>query len=477
MESKDTERENILVIDDDEGLLHLLKMRLSAMGFLVTACTTGQEALGAAKSTMFNLAITDLRLRSENGLDVTEALLRNQPGIPVIILTAHGSIPNAVEAMQRGAFGYLTKPFDDKELKETIDKALSHQRMSREIDRLKSLVKELYGLENVVARSSAMQRLFQQIGQVAESDATILLFGETGTGKEVMARVIHANSRRSKGAFVALNCAAIPETLFESELFGHVKGAFTSAHGAKRGLFQMAHGGTLFLDEIGEMPLSMQVKLLRAVQEREIREVGSETSVKVDVRIVAATNKDLGEAVKNGTFRNDLYYRISVVPLFIPPLRERRDDIPLLAQHFLKQSLKRSNKEIKGLTPAALHRLMMHPWPGNVRELENAVEKAVVMSQQEVLTPDLFPAASAAVESPLKPLTEAKEEFERSYLKNVLDLTGGNISRAAQFAGRYRADFYKMLRKYGLHPSTTKGRPDVEVDELEGERHLTEAER
>lgn len=477
MESKDAERENILVIDDDEGLLHLLKMRLSAMGFSVTPCTTGQEAVEATKQTTFNLAITDLRLRSENGLDVTEALLRNQPGLPVIILTAHGSIPNAVEAMQRGAFGYLTKPFDDKELKETIDKALSQQRMSREIDRLKSLVKELYGLENVVARSSAMQRLFQQIGQVAESDATILLFGETGTGKEVMARVIHANSRRSKGAFVALNCAAIPETLFESELFGHVKGAFTSAHGAKRGLFQMAHGGTLFLDEIGEMPLAMQVKLLRAVQEREIREVGSETSVKVDVRIIAATNKDLGEAVKNGTFRNDLYYRISVVPLFIPPLRERRDDIPLLAQHFLTQSMKRSNKDIKGFTPASLHRLMINPWPGNVRELENAVEKAVVMSQQDMLTPDLFPSVSASAESPLKPLTEAKEEFERTYLKNVLHLTGGNISRAAQFAGRYRADFYKMLRKYGLHPSATKGKSEMEVEELEGEEHLTEAER
>jgi two-component system, NtrC family, response regulator GlrR len=477
MESKDTEREKILVIDDDEGLLHLLKMRLSAMGFSVTSCTAGQEAVEAAKQTTFDLAITDLRLRGENGLDVTESLLQNQPGLPVIILTAHGSIPNAVEAMQRGAFGYLTKPFDDKELKETIDKALSQRRMSREIDRLKSLVKELYGLENVVARSSAMQGLFQQIGQVAESDATILLFGETGTGKEVMARVIHANSRRGKGAFVALNCAAIPETLFESELFGHVKGAFTSAHGAKRGLFQMAHGGTLFLDEIGEMPLSMQVKLLRAVQEREIREVGSETSVKVDVRIIAATNKDLSEAVKNGTFRNDLYYRISVVPLFIPPLRERRDDIPLLAQYFLKQSMKRSNKDIKGLTPAALHRLMINPWPGNVRELENAVEKAVVMSQQEMLTPDLFPSVSATAESPLKPLTEAKEDFERTYLKNVLHLTGGNISRAAQFAGRYRADFYKMLRKYGLHPSTAKGRPNAEVDELEGEEHLTEAER
>ncbi|MCS6897972.1 MAG: sigma-54 dependent transcriptional regulator [Nitrospira sp.] len=471
------DQEHILVVDDDEGLLQLLKMRLAAMGFAVTPCTTGAEAVEAAKKNLFNLAITDLRLRDEDGLDVTEELMRIHPGLPVIILTAHGSIPNAVEAMQRGAFGYLTKPFDDKDLKASIEKALAQQRMSREIQRLKSLVKELYGLENVVARSPAMQRLFQQIAQVADSDATILLFGETGTGKEVMARVIHANSRRSKGPFVALNCAAIPETLFESELFGHVKGAFTNAHGAKRGLFQMAHGGTLFLDEIGEMPLSMQAKLLRAVQEREVREVGAETATKVDVRIIAATNKDLGEAVKNGRFRNDLYYRISVVPLFIPPLRDRRDDIPLLAQHFLKLSAKRANKEIKGFTPAALHRLMVNPWLGNVRELENVIEKAVVMSRQDMITPDLLPSVGVSPEAPLKPLTEAREEFERTYLKNLLQLTGGNISRAAQFAGRYRADFYKMLKKYGLHPSMTKGKPDTELEEIARESSFTEAER
>jgi two-component system response regulator GlrR len=470
------DQEHLLVVDDDEGLLHLLKMRLAAMGFAVTPCATGAEAIEAAKKKMFNLAITDLRLRDEDGLDVTEELLRIHPGLPVIILTAHGSIPNAVEAMQRGAFGYLTKPFDDKDLKASIEKALAQQRMSREIQRLKSLVKELYGLENVVARSPAMQRLFQQIAQVADSDATILLFGETGTGKEVMARVIHTNSRRSKGPFVALNCAAIPETLFESELFGHVKGAFTSAHGSKRGLFQMANGGTLFLDEIGEMPLSMQAKLLRAVQEREVREVGAETTTKVDVRIIAATNKDLGEAVKHGRFRNDLYYRISVVPLFIPPLRDRRDDIPLLAQHFLKLSAARANKEMKGFTPAALHRLMVNPWLGNVRELENVIEKAVVMSRQDMITPDLLPSVGVSPEAPLKPLTEAREEFERTYLKNLLQLTGGNISRAAQFAGRYRADFYKMLKKYGLHPSMTKGKSDAELEEIERESALTETE-
>ena len=471
------EKEHILVVDDEEGLLHLVKMRLTAMGFDVTGCTTGREAIAAAKKDRFDLVVADLRLGSEDGLDVTEELLRIHPGLPIIILTAHGSIPNAVEAMQRGAFGYLTKPFDDKELKAKIEEGLSPQRMRGEIQRLKSLVNELYGMENIVARSPAMQRILQQVAQVADSDATILLFGETGTGKEVLARVIHSNSRRSKGPFVALNCAAIPETLFESELFGHVRGAFTSAHGAKRGLFQSANGGTLFLDEIGELPLSMQVKLLRAVQEREVREVGSELSTKIDVRIIAATNRDLGEAVKNGSFRNDLYYRISVVPLFIPPLRDRREDIPLLAQDFLTASAKRANKNLRGFTPAALNRLITYPWPGNVRELENVVEKAAVMTRQDMITPDLLPSMGTSPDAPLKPLTEAKEEFEKTYLKNVLQLTGGNISRAAQFAGRYRADFYKMLRKYGLHPSTLKAAEGADLEEIEEQTDLTEAER
>jgi two-component system response regulator GlrR len=461
------EQERILVVDDDEGLLHLLRMRLSALGFSVTPCTTGSDALVAARQETFDIAITDLRLRAEDGLVLTEELLQIQPGLPVIILTAHGSIPNAVDAMQRGAFGYLTKPFEDNELKATIDKALIQLRLTREIQRLKSLVKELYGLENVIARSPAMQRLFQQVAQIADSDASVLLSGETGTGKEVLARILHANSRRSKGPFVALNCAAISESLFESELFGHIRGAFTNAMTAKRGLFQSANGGTLFLDEIAEMPLPMQVKLLRAVQEREVREVGADYMTKVDVRIITATNKNLAECVKLGTFRHDLYYRVSVVPLNIPALRERRDDIPLLAQHFLKQSARRANKDVRGFTPAAMHRLMGYPWPGNVRELENAVEKAVVMSRQDMVLPELLPSGGASTDIGLKPLTEAKEEFERSYLRNVLQMTGGNISRAAQFAGRYRADFYKMLKKYGLHPSMLKDRHDLELSEVE----------
>ncbi len=459
------EQERILVVDDDQGLLQLLKMRLAAMGFDVTTCTSGEEAIAEARRQIFDLAITDLRLGGLDGLAVTEELLLIHPNIPVLILTAHGSIPNAVEAVQKGAFGYLQKPFDDKELRGNIEKALAQQRMSREIQRLKLLVKELYGLENVVARSPKMQVLFQQIAQVADTDATICLFGETGTGKEVLARVIHCNSRRARGPFIALNCAAIPDSLFESELFGHIKGAFTGASNSKRGLIQSANGGTLFLDEIGEVPLPMQVKLLRAIQEREVKEVGADYSMKVDVRIIAASNKDLGEAVRLGTFRNDLYYRIQVVPLTIPPLRERRDDIPLLVQHFLKQSNRRMNKDIRGFTPGAMQKLMLYPWPGNVRELENTVEKAVVMSRQDMITPDLIPSIRPSAEGQLRPLTEAKEEFEKRYLKEVLQLTGGNISRAAQFAGRYRADFYKMLKKYGMHPGNAKGKSDMELEE------------
>jgi len=302
-----------------------------------------------------------------------------------------------------------------------------------------------------------MQVLLQQVAQVADTDATICLSGETGTGKEVIARVIHCNSRRARGPFLAVNCAAIPDTLFESELFGYVKGAFTGALGSKRGLFQSANGGTLFLDEISEIPLALQVKLLRALQEREVREVGSEHPTKVDVRIMTATNQDLAQAVRTGAFREDLYYRIQVVPLNVPPLRERRDDIPLLAQHFLKQSAQRMKKDIRGILPDAMQKLMLYPWPGNVRELENLIEKAVIMATQDMITSDLIPFLTQSAQGRPKPLTEAKEEFERGYLKEIVQLTGGNISRAAQIAGRYRADFYKLLRKYGLHPGDGKG--------------------
>ncbi len=458
-------QERILVVDDDEALLRLLSMRLSANGFAVTTCATGEEALALAKREMFDLALTDLRLPDRDGLSVLEGLKLIHPDLPVLLLTAHGSIPNAVEAMQKGAFGYLTKPFDNKELEATLEKALAQQRMSREIQRLKLLVKELYGLENVVARSPKMQALLDQVARVAETDATICLLGETGTGKEVIARVIHCNSRRARGPFIGVNCGAIPESLFESELFGHVKGAFTGAQHAKRGLVQSAQGGTLFLDEIAEMPLTLQVKLLRAIQEREVLEVGAERPSKVDVRFITSTNKDLSAAVRAGTFREDLFYRIQVFPITMPPLRERRDDIPFLAQHFLQQSARRMQKEIRGFLPEAMQKLMLHSWPGNIRELENVVEKAVVLSSQDMITPDLLPSVTQEPIGQVKPLTAARDEFEQNYLKAVLQLTGGNISRAAQIAGRYRADFYKLLKKHGLHPGDAKEEKDTDSAE------------
>ncbi len=458
-------QERILVVDDDEALLRLLTMRLSAIGFDVTTCATGEEALAVAKREIFDLALTDLRLPDRDGLSVLEGLKLIHPDLPVLLLTAHGTIPNAVEAMQKGAFGYLTKPFDDKELQATLEKGLAQQRMSREIQRLKLLVKELYGLENVVARSPKMQALLDQVARVAETDATICLLGETGTGKEVIARVIHCNSRRARGPFIGVNCGAIPESLFESELFGHVKGAFTGAQHAKRGLVQSAQGGTLFLDEIAEMPLTLQVKLLRAIQEREVLEVGAERPSKVDVRFITSTNKDLSAAVRAGTFREDLFYRIQVFPITMPPLRERRDDIPFLAQHFLQQSARRMQKEIRGFLPEAMQKLMLHSWPGNIRELENVVEKAVVLSSQDMITPDLLPSVIQEPIGQVKPLTAARDEFEQNYLKAVLQLTGGNISRAAQIAGRYRADFYKLLKKHGLHPGDAKEEKDTDSAE------------
>ena len=453
------DREQLLVIDDDQGLLKLLTMRLTAMGFAVTACYDANTALDEARRQRFDLVLTDLRLAEADGLAVMDEVRVLHPDLPVLILTAHGSIPGAVEAMRRGAVGYLTKPFEDKDLATWIDKALAQPRMSREIQRLRQLVSELYGLEHVAARSPAMQTLLQQVARVADTDATVCLAGETGTGKEVIARVIHCNSRRAGGPFIPVNCGAIPEALFESELFGHAKGAFTGAVSAHRGLFQSADGGTLFLDEIGEMPPSVQVKILRALQTREVLEVGATRPVKVDVRIITATNKDLAQAVKAGTFREDLFYRIQVIPLTVPPLRARREDIPLLAQVFLRQSIERAGKAVRGFMPDAMQKLMVYHWPGNVRELEHAVEKAVILSPRDMITADLLPGGNGATDGAIKPLTEAKEEFERNYLKELLELAGGNISRASQMAGRYRADFYKLLRKYGLHPSEGKNKP------------------
>ncbi len=452
MTAPNATKERILVVDDDEGLLTLLRMRLTSFGFNVTVCSNGKAAIAHIQEGLYDFAILDVRMPNMSGLTVMEELLQLHPNLPILILTAHGCIPDAVEAMKKGAYSYLTKPYDDKELHACINKALSQKRMTQEIQRLKMLVNELYGMDNVVARSPQMQAILQQVSRVANTDATVCISGETGTGKEVIARVLHCNSSRATGPFVGVNCAAIPESLFESELFGHTKGSFTGAYQSKIGLFETGHRGTLFLDEIGELPLSLQGKLLRAIQEREVFPIGARQPVKIDVRLITATNKDLSAAVREGQFREDLFYRIQVVPLALPPLRERRQDIPIIAQHFLQKSAARSNKAIRGFVPEALQKLTVHSWPGNVRELENVVEHAVIMATQDMITAEFLPIVRQSGKGMLTPLTEAKETFERDYLQTLLQITEGNISRSSQIAGRYRSDFYKLLKKYHLFP-------------------------
>jgi two-component system response regulator GlrR len=312
-------------------------------------------------------------------------------------------------------------------------------------------LEERYGFENIVARSEKMQKVLEMVSQIAKTDSTVYIYGESGTGKELIAKAIHLASERKDRAFVAINCAALPETLMESELFGHEKGAFTGAVRSTKGLFTQAHEGTIFLDEIGDMPLSIQAKLLRVLQERQFYPVGSEKSVEVDVRVIVATQKDLEDQVKQGLFREDLFYRIHVIPIYLPPLRERKEDIPLLVEHFLKKFSQQMKKEVKGLTPTAIQRLMLHEWPGNVRELENTIEYAVAMTQQDVISEDFI--LQTRVSEPqelLKPLKEARNDFEKRYLIHLLQLSEGNVSKAAKLAGRYRADFYDLLKKHDL---------------------------
>ena len=450
-------RAKLLVVDDDRNLLEIIRMRLESLDFEVTAVRDEEEARQAVTAQVFDLAVIDLQLANQDGISLMEEIHLINPDLPTIILTAHGSIESAVEAMKGGAYTYLTKPFDARELKLHIDRALENRRLTSEVSRLKGLLAERYDFKNIVARSEKMQQVLEVVARIAQMDSTVHIQGESGTGKELIARAIHLASPRKDKAFVAINCAALPETLLESELFGHEKGAFTGAVKSSRGLFAQAHEGTLFLDEIGDMPPSLQVKLLRVLQERQFYPVGSEQSLSVDVRVIVATNKNLAELIKQDLFREDLFYRIHVIPIELPPLRERREDIPLLAEYFLKKFSTQMGKMIKGLAPAALQRLMLHEWPGNVRELENTIEYAIAMTVQDVITEDLIlPGKAGAVEEALKPLTEARDAFEKGYLVRLLESTQGNVSSAATMAGRYRADLYALLKKHGLNPGDFK---------------------
>jgi two-component system response regulator GlrR len=455
----------LLVVDDDQNLLELARAKLSAANYDVAVALNGEEALSAAMAGDFDLSIVDLRLSDQDGMTLMERLHGLDPAMPVIILTGYASIEGAVEAMSRGAYTYITKPFDSHELVLQVNRALDKRKLARENQRLKGLLKEKYDFANIVAKSEKMQRVLEAVSRIAPADSTVYVQGESGTGKELIAKAIHLQSRRKDGHFVAINCAAIPESLLESELFGHERGAFTGAVRGTKGLFSEAHGGTLFLDEIGDMPLSIQVKLLRAIEERQFYPVGGNKPLRVDVRIIVATNKDLMEEVRKNRFRADLFYRIHVIPIILPPLKERAEDIPHLVDHLLKKLSRQLNKDVSGLTPNAMQKLMHYHWPGNVRELENTLEFAMTMTRQAVITDDLIlpgtaPSSTAAngdgtqsdaaLREAQKSLKAAREDFERDYLIRVLELCGGKASQAAKIAGKYRGDLYDLLKKHDI---------------------------
>jgi two-component system response regulator GlrR len=439
----------ILLVDDDKDLLQLIAMRLTAAGYAVTAVESGEAALAALAVARPQVVVTDLRMQGMDGMALFDAIHRDSPSLPVLILTAHGTIPEAVTATRRGVFSFLTKPFEPKVLLDTVADAM---RLSS--PRLGDM--EQWRAE-LITRSSSMEDLLAQARRVAASDASVCIFGASGTGKELLARAIHRASPRGEAPFVAVNCGAIPEGLLESELFGHKKGSFTGAVADRRGLFQAAQAGTLFLDEIGDMPLPLQVKLLRALEERKVRPVGSHESHDIDVRVIAATHRKLEERIASGEFREDLYYRLNVVKLYIPTLAERREDIPLLANHFLSRLAERYRKGRLALAPEAMQLLVSAPWPGNVRQLLNVIEQAVALAPTEVIPESLVRQAIDVADTSLTPLDEARRAFERDYLVRILKITGGNVTKAARLAGRNRTEFYRLLERHSLEPGMFKG--------------------
>ncbi len=447
------EKYRILLVDDDRGLLRLLSMRLTAAGYSVNAVESGEQALAQLPLFRPRLIITDLRMSGMDGMTLFNQVHSRNPGLPVLILTAHGTIPDAIEATSRGVFSYLTKPFNSKELLEHVSRALklSGERVIGPAD----TASEDWRKE-IVTRSPLMDNLLTQARLIADSDTSVLIQGESGSGKELLARAIHQASPRAAQPFVALNCSAIPESLFESELFGHVKGSFTGATRDHPGLFRAATGGTLFLDEIGDMPVSFQVKLLRALQERVIRPVGATDSVPVDVRIISATHRDLREALEQGEFREDLYYRLNVVNLELPSLAARREDIMLLANHFLKHFPEAARRGVTGFSAEAQEALLFAPWPGNVRQLHNVVEQSVALSTTPLIPVSLVQRALRSESADLPSFVDARNQFERDYLTQLLQMTNGNVAHAARIAKRNRTEFYKLLHKHQLNPPQFK---------------------
>lgn len=442
----------VLAVDDDADLLRLLSIRLSAAGYAVTTAASAEQALDCLARARPEVVVSDLRMAGMDGMALFARIRSNWPGLPVIILTAHGSIPDAVEATRGGVFGYLTKPFDGHALLAEIERAMRlspHLHEAGDADR-----KDWSGA--IIFRSPAMEELLRKTALVANGDASILIQGDSGTGKELLAHAVHRASPRRDAPFIAVNCAAIPEPLLESELFGHVKGAFTGASRDRVGLIQSAAGGTLFLDEIGDMPLALQAKLLRVLQERRVRPIGSEQAVSVDLRLVSATHRDLLQSVAKGEFREDLFYRLNVVCLRLPSLAERREDIPLLANHGLARLADKYGKSIRGFAPEAMELLLRAPWPGNVRQLLNVVEQSVALCGTALVPASLVADAMQHTQTQAQPLEEARRRFERDYLVDLLRAAEGNVSQAARLAGRNRTEFYRLMQRHQLSPNQFK---------------------
>lgn len=444
-------KSRVLLVDDESDLLSLWELRLESSGYEVATALSGEEALAKLSVVNPHVVLTDLKMPGIDGLALFEAIRERNKAVPVIIITAHGSIPEAVEATRQGVFSFLTKPIDGKELIREIEKALQFssggQLPQNEGDTWRS---------DIISKSAVMEELLSRARMVADTDSTVLIRGESGTGKELLAIAIHRASKRKDGPFIPVNCNAIPETLLESELFGHAKGSFTGATKSYFGLFQSAHNGTLFLDEIGDMPQHLQVKLLRVLQEKQVRPVGTTTAIPVDVRIISATHTNLEEAVAEKYFRQDLFYRLNVVSLDLPSLNERKEDIPMLAEHFIHIISGDNKKLVKTITPEAMQILVEADWPGNVRQLFNVVENAYALATSPLISENLLHDAIKQHHKKMSSLSEARRQFEQQYLIKLMQTTRGNVTLAARMADRNRTDFYKLLNRHHIVPSLFK---------------------
>jgi two-component system, NtrC family, response regulator HydG len=459
----------ILVVDDEATHRHMIETVLKAEGYDVTCVADGLAAVAAVEEKFHDLILMDIRMQELNGIEATRRIKEISPGIPIVIMTAYASINTAVDALKSGAQDYLIKPLDIDELKILVKKSLHHRRLEQENRFLKERLDDRYNFDQIIGNSRPMRKLFDTMAMVAPSEATVLITGESGTGKELIANAIHMASARSDRPLIKVNCAALPEPLLESELFGHEKGAFTGAVNRKQGRFQLAHRASIFLDEIGEMTLTTQVKLLRVLQEREFEPLGGTQTLQVDIRVIAATNKDLEAEIAAGRFREDLFYRLNVVTLKVPPLRDRQEDIPALADYFLNRYAEKNHRLIKGFSPRATDLLMRHQWPGNVRELENVVERAVILSRGNLITPAEFPSALQAMdrsdenEAPDLSPGRSLKEVERQMIIRTLEEVGGNRTHASQILGISRRTLQLKLKEYGLinqpatKPSPRKG--------------------